>query len=238
MVSSTPTTDSVPNLLGSTPRNTNGVDGRTQSAKPLGNFKFLNQNYAVATPSCLIPRLNELFKSVCERYDIAVTNREKIDEALTLFKRVIDVDLETPLEECFTTWRGHLNNPRYTVSFKEPSGHVKDIVVRADEIPKSRRKAQKHMRDLLQACHLFLDQREFLQRHVRRDLDEIDRLAGDLQTLAKQSDLSNMEKKELPKSVRRAQDLFVQFPLVIDKFFDQIYSLVHDINVSVHVLQE
>ena len=196
-------------------------------------MKLLNQNYAVETPSCLIPRLHELFKSVCERYDIAVTNREKSTKPITLFKRVIDVDLETPLEECFTTWRGHLNNPRYTVSFKEPSGHVKDIVVRADEIPKSRRKAQKHMRDLLQAY-----QREFLQRHVRRDLDEIDRLAGDLQTLAKQSDLSNMEKKELPKSVRRAQDLFVQFPLVIDEFFDQIYSLVHDINVSVHVLQE
>ena len=182
--------------------------------------------------------MNELFKSVCERYDIAVTNREKVDEALTLFKRVIEVDRETPLEECFTAWKGHLNNPRYTVSFKEPSSDVKDIVVRADEIPKSKRKAQKHMRDLLQACHLFLDQREFLQRQVRRDLDEIDHLAGDLQTLVKQSSLSPTERKELPKTVRRAQDLFIQFPIVIDKFWDQIYSLVHDINASVHVLQD
>lgn len=182
--------------------------------------------------------MNELFKSVCERYDIAVTNREKVDEALTLFKRVIEVDRETPLEECFTAWKGHLTNPRYTVSFKEPSSDVKDIVVRADDIPKSKRKAQKHMRDLLQACHLFLDQREFLQRQVRRDLDEIDSLAGDLQALGKQMNLSPSERKEMPKSVRRAQDLFIQFPIVIDKFWDQIYSLVHEINVSVHVLQD
>lgn len=44
-----------------------------------------------------MPRLNELFKSVCERYEVAVTNREKIDEALTLFKKVLEVDMNASL---------------------------------------------------------------------------------------------------------------------------------------------
>ena len=51
-------------------------------------------SYALALCITLvIPRLNELLKSVCERYDIAVTNREKVDEALQLFKKVLEVEL-------------------------------------------------------------------------------------------------------------------------------------------------
>ncbi len=190
------------------------------------------------TPSCLVPRVNELFKSVSERYDIAVTNREKIDQALLLFKRVLEQDRDVPLAECFAAWRIYLSNPTFTVNYREPSGDVKEITVRAEEIPRSRRKAQKHLRDLLDACNLFLQQRDFLQQHIRSDVMELERLAKELPALAKEARLSSSEKKQLPRTVRRAQEQFATFPRTIDEFWSQVYSLMHEINTSVYVLLE
>ena len=208
------------------------------AAKSVQKFQFLDRRYSMETPSCLIPRLNELFKSVCERYDIAVTNREKVDEALTLFKRVLDVERTLPLEDCFVAWKSQLVNPKFTVVFKEPSGDVKQITVRADEVPRLKRKAQKHIRDLLDACHLFLDQRDFLQRQIRTDLEEITRLAKDLPSLYKGKGirLSSSEIKQMPQVVKRARDEFARFPKTIDLFWNQVYSLLQEINTSVHVL--
>ena len=213
-------------------------DEPATSAKPIKQFQFLTQKYSMETPSCLIPRLNELFKSICERYDIAVTNREKVDEALTLFKKVLEVDVNLPLVECFQAWREQLVNPKFSVVTKEPSGDVKQITVRAEVVPPQKRKAQKHIRDLLDACHLFLQQREFLQRHIANDLEEIDRLAKDLPALFSGVHLSSSEKKQMPQVVKQARDQFVKFPGTIDMFWNQVYSLMHEINTSVYVLQD
>ena len=190
------------------------------------------------TPSCLIPRLNELFKSVCERYDIAVTNREKVDEALQLFKKVLEVELDLPVVECFRAWRGQLTNPKFTVTMTDLSGDVKKISVRADEVPRVKRKAQKHIHDLLDACHLFLQQRDFLQQQIASDLDELERMMRDIPGLCKGVSLSSSEKKQMPQLVRRARDQFIQFPARLDLFWNQIYSLQHEVNLSVHVLQD
>ena len=209
---------------------------KTGSAKPLGQFKFLERSYAVCTPSCLVPQVNELFKSICDRYDISVTNREKIDEALQLFKQVLEVDEGASLEACFSTWRDVLTNPTFTVICKEGSGDVKEIKVRADNVPKEKRKAQKHIRDLLDACNLFLQQREFLHQRLVNDLEQLERLTDNLQVLGKQANLSIFERKQLPKVVRSAQEQFAKFPEVIEMFWRQVYSLMHDINTAVHVL--
>ena len=208
------------------------------TAKPVRQFSFLDRSYAVQTPACLVPRLNELFKSVCERYDVAVTNREKIDEALSLFKKVVEVDRNAPLLDCFRAWKGHLSNPRFIVTHREPAGDVKIITVSADEVPKSKRKAQKHIRDLLDACYLFLQQREFLQRHIKSDLAQIDQVACDLQSLAKQARLNPSEKRQLPRVVGLAKEQFAEFSGVIDLFWSQVYSLMHEINTSVYVLED
>lgn len=208
------------------------------SAKPLGHFRYLDKEYGREVPSCLIPRINELFKSICERYDVAVTNREKVDQALQLFKRVLGLERDTPLAECFAAWRSYLSSPVFTVSYSEPSGDVKGVTVRAEDIPRDRRKAQKHLRDLLDACNLFLQQRAFLQQHIRSDMAELERLAKDLPTLAKEARLSSSERKQLPRTVRRAQAQFASYPRVIDQFWSQVYSLMHEIKTSVYVLQE
>ncbi len=173
---------------------------------------------------------------MCERYDIAVTNREKIDEALMLFKQILDLDLDTPLEECFFTWKSALVNPQFTVNHMEPTGDVKDIRVRADNIPKAVRKAQKHIRDLLDACHLFLQQREFLQRNISNDLTELDTFSRDLQRLADQAKLSSSKKKYLGKNFSGGLALVATFPQTLELFWRQTYSLMHEINTSVHVL--
>ena len=66
------------------------------------------------------------------------------------------MDLNVSLEECFAAWKDLLVYPIFTITCKERMGDVKDIQVRAKDIPVPRRKAQKHMRDLLDASHLFL----------------------------------------------------------------------------------
>lgn len=209
----------------------------TASAKPLGQFSFLAKSYSLKTPSCLVPRINELFKSICDRYDIAVVNREKVDEALTLFKQVVGVERETSMEVSLKAWKECLLQPKFTVSFKRGTGDVQDIRVRAKDIPRERRKAQKHIRDLLDACHLFLQQRDFLQRQINSDMIQLTSLSGQLQSLGKECGLSGSEKKQLPRTYSAAREQFAGFCDVLDRFFTHVYSLMNEINTSVHVLE-
>ena len=206
------------------------------SAKPIRQFQYLDRSYKVNVPTCALPQANELFKSICERYDIAVVNREKVDEALTDFKKVLGMDLNASLEECFAAWKDLLVNPIFTITCKEGTGDVKDIRVRAKDIPVPRRKAQKHMGDLLDASHLFLQQREFLQRHIVNDMSQLEQVATNLQMLGNEAKLSSSEKRHLPKIVSSAQQLFAGFPDVLEMFWRQVYSLVQDINTAIHVL--
>lgn len=209
----------------------------SQTAKPLGQFRFLDRSFTIKTPSCLVPRINELFKSICDRYDVAVVNREKVDEALTLFKQVLGVDKLTSMEISFAAWKSCLGEPRFTVSFKRETGDVKDIRVRAANIPREKRKAQKYMRDLLDACQLYLQQKEFLQRQIRADLVQLDSMSGQLQNLGKQHGLSASERRNLPKVYGAAREQFAGFPDILDLFFAHVYSLMNEINSSVHVLE-
>ncbi len=218
------------------PASNGSSDDKTTSAKPIGQFQYLDKTYKVNVPTCALPQANELFKSICERYDIAVVNREKVDEALTDFKKVLGMDLNASLEECFAAWKDFLVNPIFTISCKEGTGDVKDIRVRAKDIPVPRRKAQKHMRDLLDASHLFLQQREFLQRHIINDMSQLEQVAANLQMLANEAKLSSSEKRHLPKIVSSAQQLFAGFPDVLEMFWRQVYSLMRDINTAIHVL--
>ena len=182
---------------------------------------------------------NELFKAISERYDIAVTNREKVDEALQLFKKVLEVDINLPIADCFSAWKSQLTAPVFTVTRHERLGDVKQVTVRAEEVPRLKRKAQKHIRDLLDACHLFLQQRDFLQREIRTSLEELDRVAKDLPMLLKETkSLSSSERKSMPQVVKQARDQFAQFPGTIDQFWNQVFVLLREINEAVHILQE
>ena len=201
-------------------------------------FQFLDRNYSFETPSCLIPQVNELFKSICERYDIAVTNREKVDEALQLFKIVLEVDSSLPIIDCFTAWKSQLTSPKFTVLRNEGSNDVKKITVRAEEVPRLKRKAQKHIRDLLDACHLFLQQRDFLKKQIANSLKELDCITGDIPGLCKGVNLSSLERKQMPQVIKRARDQFVQFPRTIDHFWRQVFALLREINAAVHILQD
>lgn len=200
-------------------------------------FKYLEKSYSINTPSCRVPRINELFKSICERYDMAVVNREKVDEALGLFKQVIGVDKMASMEESFLVWKDCLTNPRFTVSVNDQLGHTKDIRMRADIIPKEKRKAQKHIRDLLDACQLFLQQKEFLQMQISADLVQLETLSGQLQNLGKCTGLTSSETRQLPKKFENARRQFSEFSNILDMFFSHVYSLMQDIDGSVHILQ-
>ena len=133
-----------------------------------------------------------------------MTNREKVDEAFTLFKGVLAVDRQLPMSECFASWRSQLVNPKFTVVTKEPDGDVKQITVRAEEVPREKRKAQKHIRNLLDACHLYLQQKDFLQQHIRNNLEEIAVLVKDTSSLCKDVQLNSSERKQLPMIIRKA----------------------------------
>ena len=166
-----------------------------------------------------------------------MVNREKVDEALTLFKQVVGVDKMASMEESFAAWSDCLTNPRFTVSLDDQTGDAKDIRVTADVVPKERRKAQKHIRDLLDACQLFLHQKEFLQREIKADLLQLESLSGQLQNLGNSSGLTNWEKKQLPKTYELSHRQFSDFSNILDFFFAHVYSLTNDINASVHILQ-
>lgn len=206
-------------------------------SKLFSPFTFLDRSYSIKTPSCLVPRINELFKSICDRYDVAVVNREKVDEALALFKQVVGVDKMASIEESFTVWRDSLTNPRFTVTRKDHLNSVKDIRMRADVIPKDKRKAQKFIRDLLDACHLFLDQKDFLQRQIVADLVQLDSLSGQLQVLGRAAKLSSFERRQLPKTFEMARKQFSEFLGILDKFYAQVFSLIADITGSVNILK-
>ena len=206
------------------------------TAKPIGQFQYLDKSYKVNVPTCALPQANELLKSICERYDIAVVNREKVDEALTDFKKVLGMDLNASMEECFAAWKDLLVNPIFTITCKEGTGDVKDIRVRAKDIPVARRKAQRHMRDLLDASHLFLQQREFLQRHIVNDMSQLEQVVANLQMLANEAKLSSSEKRQLPKILSSAQRQFAGFPDLLEMFWRQVYSLTQDINTAIHIL--
>ena len=140
--------------------------------------------------------------------------------------------------DCFSAWKSQLTSPKFTIDRSELSGDVKKITVRAEEVPRLKRKAQKHVRDLLDACHLFLQQRDFLKKQITNDLEELDRITKDIPALCKGVSLSSSERKHMPQVVKRARDQFVQFPGTIDWFWNQIFALMHDINAAVHVLQD
>ena len=200
-----------------------------------GKFHYLEKKYSVETPCCLVPHINSLFKSVCERYDIAVTNREKVDETLTLFKRILTIDLEASIEECFTAWKHYVTNPRFLVRFK--GNRVKEITLQADVIPRERRKAQKHIRDLLDACHLYLDQKNFLQKNLNSQLSELDRISpGQLNKMASEAQLTGAERKQIPQIVRAARTEFVKYPAIMDRFWSDIHNLMEEIDSAVGIL--
>ena len=184
-----------------------------------------------------MPQVNELFKSVCERYDIAVTNREKVDEALQLFKRVLEVDQLLPIAECFAAWKSQLTSPKFTVDRNE-GGDVKRISVRAEEVPRLKRKAQKHIRDLLDACHLFLQQKDFLKREIRNSIEQLEKVTRDLPVLIKTVSLSSSERKNVPQVVKRARDQFAGFPDTLDLFWSQVSALLQEINSAAHILED
>ena len=216
-----------------------GANGHTNPAHSTTKFQYLDKNYSFETPSCLIPPVNEFFKSICERYDVAITNREKVDEALQLFKKVLEVDLSLPIADCFSAWKSQLTGPKFAVTRTNgDSGDVRKISVRAEEVPRLKRKAQKHVRDLLDACHLFLQQKEFLKKEIQRNIDQLEQLTRDVPALCKGLNLSSSEKKQMPQVVRRARDQFAQFPDTLDRFWDQVSALLREINESVHVLDD
>jgi hypothetical protein len=216
-----------------------GNAGRQASGfEPPPQFQYLDRNYSLETPSCLVPQVNELFKSICERYDIAVTNREKVDEALQLFKKVLEVDPTLPIVECFTAWKSQLTQPKFSIVWDSGSGYVKKISVRAEEVPRLKRKAQKHIHDLLDACHLFLQQRDFLKREMESGLNQLDLITRDIPALCKGLNLSSSERKHMPQVIKRARDQFVQFPGTLDRFYDQVFALVQEISAAVNVLED
>ena len=209
----------------------------SSSMKQVQEFAYLKRSYCISTPSCLVPKINELFKSICDRYDVAVINREKVDEALGLFKEVVGVSKMAPITESFRAWKDGLTNPTFTISTMSQSDNIKDIRVKADVIPKGRQKAQKHIRDLLDACNLYLRQKEFLQRNIIAEVAQLEKLSGQLKKLAKGAQLTVFEKSQLPKTYQMACKQFSEFPDILDMFYSHVFCLMKEISDSVQVLR-
>ena len=197
------------------------------------SFMYLDgrHQYKISAPCLGIQELQELYEAVYDRYEVAVTTREKIDELVQRFKDTLRLHHDLHMKECFQTWRDQLASPVFTVEYSS-SGNVKVILVRANNMPREMWPAQRYIRELLQALSLFMDQYSFLEQMVREGLENI---AG-----AKVSDIiANAPKNERRRIENHMRELNAQYESVPNHlmvFNRQVSALVKEINESVSVL--
>ena len=215
------------NLLDASQRSTNG-----------SQFPYLDDswNYVKARPDfAAIPRLQDAFMSVFQRYEIALVNRQKVDEKLRNFKQVIGVDPHLHMTGCFNEWTALLVEPVFTITRNEDD-LVKAITVRATLYPRERWHAQQHIRDLLQACHLFLDQFKFIQEAIEEGLGEVNVVTRDLNQLMMISHLTPADQRNLRERVPLLQNEYYHIPGLISMFNDHVNILLTEISESAYYL--
>lgn len=201
-------------------------------------FTYLEdrQQYTIPAPcTSLPPQLQELYKAVYDRYEVAFTNREKIDELLQRFKDTLKVHHLLHMSECFQSWRDQLNNPVFTVEHRSSkSGDVKSILVRADHMPREKWPAQKFIRELLQAISLFVDQYGFIDQAVREGLQNIE--GGKVGRIIASSDIAKSERRTIENEVKELNSRYQSAPTHLMTFNRQVSALMREINESVSVL--
>lgn len=199
-------------------------------------FAYLDDtiNYEKNPPNLqAVPELQQTFQKVYDKYDIALTNRQKIDETLRNFKDVLQVDRQLQMSQCFERWRSLLTDPVYTVTYTKEN-LVKAISVRAREHPKPLWAAQKHIRELLEACHLYVEQYNWLENAILEGLGEVKRVSRDVDQLVVRLNVS--DRRYLRERVFQLCAEYDEIPGLLSMYKDQVEVLLREIRDSAFIL--
>lgn len=207
----------------------------------ISGFKYLDRRQAnrLDHPNLPIPQLQEAFEEICSLYnDTAYANREKIDECLSSFKRILGVDTRLHTRECFRAWRDKIIEPVFKITLTESKLFVKEIVVKAerDNIPPEIWEVQKFIRELLHGCNLFLDQYQFFQNAIEEGFIKIKDLLKNISSLTRPDHSLRRNEESI---LEECQQLLHQYEFVIgtlSMYKDEVCELMKEIKESVSVL--
>lgn len=193
-----------------------------------------HDQYSLSRPEFPLQVLQEVFGNLYARYDFALQVRAKVDEKLNEFKSVLGVHSDMSMPLCFQKWKELIANPTFTITFTKTSRKdVKIIAVRANSIPRNLWPAQKYIREVLEACHLFLEQYEFLQQVINEWIKDVDRLLGTLPDVMNEAgNLMQIDRQYIRELVPRMRTEYLQTIDWVQAFHDQIITLLDEIQMA------
>ncbi len=201
----------------------------------VSGFKYLEnpRDFFLSRPEFPIPALQDTFGNLYVRYDFALQVRLKVDEKLCEFKSVLGAHPDLNMNNCFQKWNKKMTNPKYTISYtKTARRDVKSILIRADDIPRNLWPAQKFIREVLDACHLFMEQHEFLRQVINEWLNDIEKQTIGLQETLDNSSLRSADRRHVLNIIPVLKAEYIQTIDWVKVFYDQITVLLDEIRSS------
>ena len=198
-------------------------------------FEYLEsaRDYALSRPEFPISSLQNAFGNLYVRYDFALQVRLKVDEKLREFKSVLNVHPNLSMRLCFKKWDDEMKGPVYTISrTKTLRRNIKSILVKADDFPRHLWPAQRFIREVLDACHLFIEQYEFLQQLINEWLNDIEGQISNLEQSLEASSLRSVDRRHILNRVPVMRNEYLQTLDWIKKFYEQIAILLDEIQES------
>ena len=206
---------------------------------PVSSFDYacLSQDHSVGYPDNI--RIREIRENFINLYDLyndnALVNVQKVIECYRNFKSVLGLNVKLHMQECFQVWRNKITEPVFRVAVNNESGYIKEVTVRGEHIPREIWEAQKHIRELLLACQLFLDQHEQFQRFVQEGLLRIKHQIQNIGSF----ELRGTNQRNLPNIEQNCRELLTHYESITGKlsqFNHNIENLMKEIKNSVNVL--
>ena len=206
----------------------------------MSEFKYLESpgDFVLTRPEHPIPALQNAFGNLYVRYDFALQVRVKVDEKLREFKSVLSVHPNLKMQLCMEKWAREMSNPVFNISKTKTSRKdIKSILVRADNIPRDLWPAQKFIREVLDASHLFIEQYEFLQQVINECLSDIAIQMGKLEETLANSSLKTSERKYIENQIPKMRSEYAQSLDWIQIFYEQILVLLEEIKSSTPLMR-
>lgn len=198
-------------------------------------------NYDLELPNLPVQELQESFENIHKLYTETVfANRQKIDECVLFFKRILGVHPQLHMRECFRTWKGKIVQPIFKITFTEDKRYVKEIVVKAERgnIPQEIWSAQKFIREILHGCHLFLDQYIFFQNSIHESFHKIQHSLKNLGSLTDGTPSLKKNRQSIHNQTELLLNQYQQISGIVSRFEEEIKQLITEITDSVDILNK
>lgn len=214
------------------PRNVQEVSLQNQPY-PMSQFQYLHPSRVLSKPnlSSNVSRdVHDAFQSVYQSYGHAFTIRQKIDTCLANFEQLFDLPQRVHMSAYFRAWKSALavGFPQFKITFS--GNFVKMIEVETSVMPPKIKTAEESIQDLLQACHIFLEQYDFNQNSIEEGLGRINVIIANLSKLT--SNLQPGEQQQLVEYIPDLQRNYERTIGFVSMFKADIETLLQEITES------